>query len=112
MSPKDQRFQTLIALMLSSQTKDTVNAVAMKTLQTELPHPGLTLHNILNVEPARLNDMIYKVGFHNTKSLHIKQVGEILRDNFEGDIPGTVEVSSIMGLYLRLILTARPSLQS
>ncbi|KAG8418104.1 alpha,alpha-trehalase nth1 [Metarhizium acridum] len=36
-SPKDQRFHTLIALMLSSQTKDTVNAVAMKRLQTELP---------------------------------------------------------------------------
>ncbi|RYC62884.1 DNA-(apurinic or apyrimidinic site) lyase, partial [Xylaria longipes] len=26
-SPRDQRFQTLVALMLSSQTKDTVNAV-------------------------------------------------------------------------------------
>ncbi|KAJ5645858.1 hypothetical protein N7490_002230 [Penicillium lividum] len=35
-SPKDQRFQTLIALMLSSQTKDTVTAVAMQRLHTEL----------------------------------------------------------------------------
>ncbi|KAJ5754008.1 uncharacterized protein N7511_008161 [Penicillium nucicola] len=35
-APQDQRFQTLIALMLSSQTKDTVTAVAMQRLHTEL----------------------------------------------------------------------------
>ncbi|KAJ6166570.1 hypothetical protein N7470_002017 [Penicillium chermesinum] len=35
-SPQDRRFQTLIALMLSSQTKDTVTAVAMQRLHTEL----------------------------------------------------------------------------
>ncbi|KAJ5819928.1 hypothetical protein N7474_005519 [Penicillium riverlandense] len=35
-SPRDRRFQTLVALMLSSQTKDTVTAVAMQRLHTEL----------------------------------------------------------------------------
>lgn len=36
-SPRDQRFQTLVALMLSSQTKDTVTAVAMRGMQERLP---------------------------------------------------------------------------
>ena len=36
-SPRDQRFQTLIALMLSSQTKDTVTAVAMRGMQQNMP---------------------------------------------------------------------------
>lgn len=36
-SPRDQRFQTLVALMLSSQTKDTVTAVAMKNMQENMP---------------------------------------------------------------------------
>lgn len=36
-SPRDKRFQTLVALMLSSQTKDTVTAVAMRNLQQNLP---------------------------------------------------------------------------
>ena len=36
-SPRDKRFQTLVALMLSSQTKDTVTAVAMRNLQEYLP---------------------------------------------------------------------------
>lgn len=73
-SARDQRFHTLIALMLSSQTKDTVNAVAMKKLKTELPPwkegepSGLNLENVLAVEPQTLNEMIWAVGFHNNKT--------------------------------------------
>ena len=89
--PQDKRFQTLIALMLSSQTKDTTNAIAMRRLQTELPSPGLTLENILAVEPAKLNEMIFVVGFHNNKTKYIKAAALILRDQFGGDIPDTIE---------------------
>ena len=73
-SPRDQRFHTLIALMLSSQTKDTVNAVVMARLKTELPPhvegapPGLNLENVLAVDPKLLNEMIWAVGFHNNKT--------------------------------------------
>ncbi|KAI7975285.1 hypothetical protein EIK77_007414 [Talaromyces pinophilus] len=38
--PKEQRFHTLVALMLSSQTKDTVTAVVMQRLHTELGQDG------------------------------------------------------------------------
>jgi endonuclease III len=54
---KDKRFQTLISLMLSSQTKDTVNAIAMNNLQTQLPG-GLNLQSILEVQPAELDRLI------------------------------------------------------
>lgn len=73
-SARDRRFHTLVALMLSSQTKDTVNAEAMARLQAELPPhapgapPGLNLENMLAVEPALLNELIGKVGFHNNKT--------------------------------------------
>lgn len=36
-TPRDQRFQTLVALMLSSQTKDTVTSVAIKGMQDNMP---------------------------------------------------------------------------
>jgi endonuclease-3 len=36
-TPRDQRFQTLVALMLSSQTKDTVTSVAIKGMQDRMP---------------------------------------------------------------------------
>ncbi|KAF4449259.1 hypothetical protein F53441_7421 [Fusarium austroafricanum] len=114
-SPKDQRFHTLVALMLSSQTKDTVNAVVMKRMQTELPAfqpgapPGLNLNNILAIDPKLLNEFIWAVGFHNNKTKfvlpnryrlieirltlfrYIKQAAEILRDEWDGDIPDTIE---------------------
>jgi endonuclease-3 len=91
-SPRDQRFQTLVALMLSSQTKDTTNAVAIRKLQTELPQPGgLCLENMLTVEPEELNRLIWSVGFHNNKTRYLKATALILRDDFGGDIPDTVE---------------------
>ncbi|TAQ86606.1 hypothetical protein B7494_g5065 [Chlorociboria aeruginascens] len=96
-SPKVQRYQTLTALMLSSQTKDTTNAVAMRRLQLELPahregaEPGLTLENILAVEPTLLNELIWAVGFHNNKTKYMKATALILRDQYGGDIPDTIE---------------------
>lgn len=96
-SPLDRRLHTLVSLMLSSQTKDTVNAVAMRRLQTELPpctpdaEPGLNLANLLAVDPVVLNELIGKVGFHNNKTKYLKQTAEILRDKFGGDIPDTIE---------------------
>lgn len=90
-SERDQRFQTLVSLMLSSQTKDTVTATAMRRMQKELPAPGLTLEGILKVEADTLNEMIWAVGFHNNKTKFIKKTAEVLRDQWGGDIPDTIE---------------------
>ncbi|KAM3418568.1 Endonuclease III like [Cercospora zeina] len=89
-SPIDQRLQTLIALMLSSQTKDTVTAVAMKNLQEGLPG-GFNLEALLEISPENLNSMINKVGFHNNKTKFIKQVALLLKEKFNSDIPDTIE---------------------
>jgi endonuclease-3 len=69
----------------------------MNRLYKELPPNqdgaprGLTLENILAVDPKLLNELIWAVGFHNNKTKYIKATAEILRDNFGGDIPDTVE---------------------
>ncbi|KAL1984194.1 hypothetical protein VTN96DRAFT_9415 [Rasamsonia emersonii] len=110
-SPRDRRFQILIALMLSSQTKDTVTAVAMQRLHTELgdatgssetsskaktedgevKDSTLNIENILAVSPERLNELIRTVGFHNNKTKYIKEAAVILRDKYNSDIPSTAE---------------------
>ncbi|ORY96771.1 DNA glycosylase [Syncephalastrum racemosum] len=84
------RFQTLISLMLSSQTKDTVTSAAVKILQSELPG-GLNLESILAVDEKQLDQYIKSVGFHTKKAHYIKQVAEILRDEHDGDIPDTIQ---------------------
>ncbi|KAH7407509.1 DNA glycosylase [Cadophora sp. MPI-SDFR-AT-0126] len=96
-APKIKRYHTLTALMLSSQTKDTTNFQAMNRLYTELPPykegapGGLNLENILAVDPKLLNELIWAVGFHNNKTRYIKATAEILRDQYDGDIPDTIE---------------------
>ncbi|GAM87803.1 hypothetical protein ANO11243_058310 [Dothideomycetidae sp. 11243] len=89
-SPLDRRLQTLVALMLSSQTKDPVTAAAIKNMQDNLPR-GFCLEDLLEVDPPRLNELICKVGFHNNKTKYIKATAEILRDRWNGDIPDTIE---------------------
>jgi endonuclease-3 len=97
-TPRDQRFQTLISLMLSSQTKDTVTAVAIKGMQDNMKG-GLTLESVLAIEPAALNAFISKVGFHNLKTKYIKNTAEILRDKWSSDIPDTIEgLTSLPGV--------------
>ncbi|KAI5820289.1 DNA glycosylase [Pyronema omphalodes] len=98
MSPLIQRFHILISLMLSSQTKDTTNAAAMSRLRKEIPG-GLTLQTILDIDPPRLNELIGAVGFHRRKTEYIKKTAVILRDQFNGDIPDSIEgLTSLPGV--------------
>lgn len=100
--PREKRYHTLTALMLSSQTKDTVTAAAMQRLHTELvpqipaedgkDQPStLTVENMIACDPKHLDSLIGKVGFHNNKTKYIKQVASILRDEYNSDIPNTIE---------------------
>ncbi|KAJ1543361.1 DNA N-glycosylase and apurinic/apyrimidinic (AP) lyase [Nowakowskiella sp. JEL0078] len=88
--PKTFRFQTLIALMLSSQTKDQVTSAAIASLQAH-PDGGLTAESILAMDNLTLDGYICKVGFHNRKTIFLKKTARILKEQFEGDIPKTVE---------------------
>ena len=87
-SPQVFRFQVLMALMLSSQTKDAVVGHAMGQLQQH----GLTVENISHhTTHEQLNALIAKVGFHNNKTKYIKQAVEILLEKYGGDIPKTAQ---------------------
>lgn len=53
------RYQTLLSLMLSSQTKDAVTHAAMEKLKAH----GCTIENILATSDEKLGELIYPVGF-------------------------------------------------
>ena len=61
-----RRYQVLVSLMLSSQTKDEVVGKAM----TKLKANGLTIENILNTPQEEIARMIFPVGFWNVSALH------------------------------------------
>jgi endonuclease III len=76
--------------MLSSQTLDTVTAPTIWNMQRVLPN-GLDLQDILDIDERELDKLIGKVGFHTKKAAYIKKTAIILRDQYAGDIPDTVE---------------------
>lgn len=88
LDPKNARFRTLLALMLSSQTKDQVTAKAMENLKAKF-NP-LSVASMLTATPEEIDECINKVGFHNRKSQYISQVVQILQKEYDGDVPSTI----------------------
>ncbi|CAI5734557.1 unnamed protein product [Hyaloperonospora brassicae] len=82
------RFHVLIAAMMSSQTKDPVNAAAMDRL---IEH-GLTVQSMLEVKEQKLAQLIRPVGFFNMKAKYIKQVASILTKRAEAEGKDVVDI--------------------
>lgn len=88
--PPTYRFQTLVSLMLSSQTKDAVTAQAMHNLSNQFAD-GLTVDNIIASDESLIDSLICKVGFHGRKAGYIKKTALICKEQYGGDIPPTLE---------------------
>ena len=85
--PEVAVFQTLVSLMLSSQTRDTVNFEVMGRLRAR----GLTVPSILALPEEDLRALIKPVSFFKTKAKHIKATAKILADEHGGTVPATLE---------------------
>ncbi|CAG9477994.1 endonuclease III homologue, putative [Plasmodium vivax] len=86
-SEKVYRFQTLVSCMLSTRTRDESTAMAMQKLKAH----GLTIHNMLKTPEEELQKLIQAVGFYKIKAKQIIQISQILRDQYDYDIPHTLE---------------------
>ena len=84
---KLMKFQGLVSLMLSPQTKDNITYETTK----KLIEYGLTIDNILKISQEELIEIIFKVSFHNVKAKNIKKLAEKLRKEFDDDAPETLE---------------------
>ena len=88
--PKVFRFHTLVGLMLSAQTRDPVTAKKMRFLIDK----GLTIEGIIDTSQEDLAADLYGVSFHNNKAKYIKKTAQILKDKYNGDIPGDYKIVS------------------
>ncbi|XP_041789220.1 endonuclease III-like protein 1 [Chelmon rostratus] len=82
-----RRFQVLVSLMLSSQTRDQVTAAAMQKLRAH----GCTVENVLATDDETLGKLIHPVGFWRNKVKYLKLTSAMLLKEFGGDIPDSVE---------------------
>ncbi|RPD55687.1 DNA glycosylase [Lentinus tigrinus ALCF2SS1-7] len=96
--PRNQRYSTLVSLMLSSQTKDEVTDAAVAKLR-EAVGGTLSVDAILQADESVIAEAICKVGFWRRKTQYIKQAAQKLRDEFDSDVPKTVdELCSLPGV--------------
>ncbi|CCE83005.1 Piso0_002778 [Millerozyma farinosa CBS 7064] len=103
MRPQVYRFQLLVSLILSSQTKDEVTYNAMLNLNRHLMdrgfEDGLTLEAVLTLSETEVDGLISKVGFHRKKAAYILKSAAILKETAGSDVPQTVdEITRLPGV--------------
>jgi endonuclease-3 len=103
--PKIYRFQTLIALMLSAQTRDEMTAKAIDSLKTL--KGGLRAHILAHADEATVQELIRPVSFFRVKAARIIKVAGILDRDYDGDIPRTVdELTALPGVGMKMATLA------
>ena len=95
-APKDVfEFQTLVAAMLSSQTKDQ----SVKQGMDNLLKSDLSASGVLSMTEDEIDEKIRMVGFHRTKARNIRSVAHILKQNHSGRVPMSFEeLTSLPGV--------------
>uniref|UniRef100_A0A0N4ZTZ3 Endonuclease III homolog n=1 Tax=Parastrongyloides trichosuri TaxID=131310 RepID=A0A0N4ZTZ3_PARTI len=89
------RFQVLLSLLLSSQTKDEVNAAAMGRLKEY----GCNINNMITTDNEVLENLLKPVSFYKRKAANIIANAKILKEKYDGDIPSTfAELCKLPGI--------------
>lgn len=72
--PAAGAFRILVATILSTRTQDPVTAAAAERLLTSAPDPAA----LARLSPARVEKLIYPVGFYRTKAKLLPEIGRRL----------------------------------
>lgn len=80
-------FRVLVATILSLRTKDTMTTVVAERLFAEADTPD----SMIAMGETRLSEVIYPVGFYRNKARTLIQICTILRDEYGGTVPDTLD---------------------
>lgn len=86
MQTKDP-FKVLLGTILSARTKDKVTMKASDKLFSKVKGVG----DLDKLSQKEVEKLIYPVGFYKTKAKHLKQLPKVMKEEFHGVIPQTVE---------------------
>ncbi len=80
-------FKVLVATILSARTKDeTTSKVSEALFKVVKNH-----HDLKKISYDELNQIIWQVGFHNTKAKHLKELPDVLDKEFGGKVPSEID---------------------
>ncbi|MBS1817209.1 MAG: endonuclease III [Acidobacteria bacterium] len=86
-SQKEDPFQVLIATLLSARTQDATTHAAATRLFNVAPTPAA----MVTLSVKQIERLIKPVSFFYTKARHVKATCQKLLDQFDGQVPGTME---------------------
>ncbi|HPV14860.1 MAG TPA: endonuclease III [Candidatus Cloacimonadota bacterium] len=80
-------FKVMVATILSARTKDeTTSKVSEELFKVVKNH-----HDLRKISYDDLNQLIWQVGFHNTKAKHLKELPDVLDKEFGGKVPSEID---------------------
>lgn len=80
-------YQILISTMLSARTKDSMTIPIVNSMFKRIKAPS----DIVEMSEKEIETMIYGVGFYRTKTKYLKQIAEKLINEFNGNVPDTID---------------------
>jgi endonuclease III len=80
-------YRVLVATILSSRTKDEVTAAASTRLFARAPD----VRRLATLAESEIRELIYPVGFYQTKARHLVATAALLLERFDGLVPQTIE---------------------
>jgi endonuclease III len=80
-------YRVLIATILSSRTKDEVTAEASSRLFDCAPD----IDSLARLDSDRISELIYPVGFYKTKAVHLRKAARLLKEQWGGMVPDSIE---------------------
>ncbi len=84
---KQDPFSVLISTVISLRTKDDVTLNASQRLLSKAPTP----QRMLELDEDSVAELIYPAGFYKRKASQIRQISQILVDEYDGKVPDNVE---------------------
>ncbi len=88
---KQFRFQTLIATMLSPQTRDEQTTLAFENLKAIVHPSSLTPHALCSIPLEKVEAAIKPVSFYTTKARNIVRASQRCVSSYDGDIPSSID---------------------
>jgi len=80
-------FKVLVATILSARTKDETTSQVVQELFSVVNNAD----DLDRLDEKELDRIIYKVGFHNAKTKHLKALPKVLRAEFDGEVPSEID---------------------
>ncbi|MGI9256559.1 MAG: endonuclease III domain-containing protein [Salinispira sp.] len=80
-------WELLIAVSLSAQTTDAQVNKVVGPLFARWPEPG----DLADAPLSEIEDRIHGTGFYRNKARNVRAAGRVIRDNFNGVVPNTID---------------------